>query len=112
MLTASQKRLLIANSIISALGIAVFAAVVVKAEGHEWFPARCCSGFDCKVVEQSQVQTTARGFVIPGNPEIVPYNSPKIRQTPPEGNGAYALCTKGGKPDGEVICLYIPTWGS
>lgn len=79
---------------------------------HEWFPADCCSGFDCRVVPADHVKTTARGFVIPGNPEVVPYNSPKIRQTPPEGEGAYAVCTKGGAVDGAVICLYIPTWGS
>jgi len=79
---------------------------------HDWFPANCCSGHDCKVIEQSQVQTTAQGFQIPGNPEIVPYSSPKIKQTPPEGDGNFALCTEDGKPDGAVICLYIPTWGS
>jgi hypothetical protein len=79
---------------------------------HDWFPPNCCSGHDCKVIAPDKVQTTRQGFVIPGNPEIVPYSSPKIRQTPPEGDGNFALCTKGGKPEGEVICLYIPTWGS
>jgi hypothetical protein len=83
-----------------------------KADAHEWFPPSCCSGHDCKVIKPDDVKTTKRGFEIPGNPEVVPYSSPKIRHTPPEGEGNYALCTKGGKPDGEVICLYIPTWGT
>jgi hypothetical protein len=83
-----------------------------EARAHDWFPPNCCSGFDCKVIPQSQVKASKNGFVIPGNPEVVPYSSPKIRQTPPEGDGNFALCTKGGKPDGAVICLYIPTWGS
>ena len=82
------------------------------ARAHDWFPADCCSGFDCKVIPQSQVQASKGGFVIPGNPEVVPYSSPKIRQTPPEGANNFAVCTTGGAPDGAVICLYIPTWGS
>lgn len=97
--------------IVIALGLAAF-AWAQPARAHDWFPPSCCSGFDCKVIKPDKVKTTKQGFVIPGNPEIVPYNSPKIRQTPPEGDGDFALCTKGGKPDGEVICLYIPTWGS
>lgn len=92
--------------------ITIMAAGIVEAWPHDWFPPSCCSGFDCKVIPQSDVRVTAHGFVIPGNPEVVPYNSPKIRQTPPEGDGDFGICTRGGKPDGEVICLYIPTWGS
>jgi hypothetical protein len=92
------------------LGLLIWSAT--KAEAHDWFPANCCSGFDCRVIKQSDVQTTVRGFVLPGNSEVVPYSSPKIKQTPPEGDGDYAACTKGGKPDGAIICLYIPTWGT
>lgn len=92
--------------------LAALAASFQPAHAHEWFPPQCCSGHDCKVIPQSDVQATKHGFVIPGNPEVVPYSSPKIRHTPPEGEGAFALCTRGGKPDGEVICLYVPTWGS
>lgn len=84
----------------------------IEARAHDWFPPNCCSGFDCKVIPQSAVKASKGGFVLPGNPEVVPYNSPKIRQTPPEGEGNFALCTRGGAPDGEVICLYIPTWDS
>lgn len=91
---------------------AAYVAYTSEAWPHDWFPPDCCSGFDCREIAPEQVQTTKQGFLLPGNPEIVPYSSPKIRQTPPEGDGAYGLCTKGGKPDGDVLCLYIPTWGS
>jgi hypothetical protein len=104
------KRLLAMVALAAAL--AVYLWFLWPAGAHDWFPANCCSGFDCKVIAADQVQTTRQGFAIPGNPEIVPYSSSKIRQTPPEGEGNYALCTTGGRPDGAVICLYIPTWGS
>lgn len=78
---------------------------------HDWFPTSCCNGGDCRVITADRVLTTKNGFVFPGNPEVVPYSSPKIRQTPPDGDGAYAICTKGGEPDTEIICLYIPNWG-
>lgn len=102
--------------VIMGLAAAVFVAACLllarPAYAHDWFPSNCCSGFDCRVIKPTDVHTTSRGFLIPGNPEIVPYSSSKIKQTPPEGEGNYALCTKGGKADGAVICLYIPTWGS
>ena len=90
----------------------LFFALCWPAWSHDWFPATCCNGGDCKVIKQSQVQATKNGFVFPGNPEVVPYSSPKIRHTPPEGDGAFAICTKGGVPDAPIICLYIPTWNS
>lgn len=102
-----------ARAMLAASVLAFFAVTAPEpAKAHDWFPYSCCSGFDCRIIPADHVKTTAKGFLIPGNPEIVPYNSPKIRQTPPEGEGAFALCTKGGTVDGEVICLYIPTWGS
>lgn len=98
----------------TAVGLAiamVWVASVSPALPHDWFPAQCCNGGDCNIITAKQVQTTKNGFVFPGNPEVVPYSSPKIRQTPPEGDGAYAICTEGGKPAAPIICLYIPTWG-
>ena len=88
------------------------ALCVSTAWGHEWWPPQCCNGGDCRVIDQSDVTMTSEGFQFPGNPETVPYNSPKIRQTPPEGNGVFGLCTQGGKTETPVICVYIPTWGS
>lgn len=97
--------------LLAALAFVLF-VVCGGARAHDWFPANCCSGHGCRVIAADQVQTTRQGFAIPGNPEVVPYSSPKIRQTPPEGDGRYAVCTKGGEAAGAVICLYIPTWGS
>lgn len=79
---------------------------------HEWFPAECCNDGDCDVIPQSMPQMTREGMRFPNNPEVVPYNSPKIRQTPPEGDGAFALCTEGGVEGAPIICVYVPTWGS
>lgn len=90
---------------------ALILGAMQPAHAHDWFPARCCNGGDCRVITSDQVHTTKQGFVFPGNPEVVPYSSAKIKQTPPEGEGAYAICTKGGVADAPIICLYIPTWG-
>lgn len=79
---------------------------------HDWFPPNCCSGADCRVITPDHVKLSKQGFVIPGNPEVVPYSSPKIKRTPPEGEGNFAICTKGGAVDGAVICLYIPDWNT
>ncbi len=97
---------------LAAMAVCFYLALVDHARAHSWFPASCCNGGDCRVITADQVQTTKQGFVFPGNPEVVPYSSPKIRQTPPEGDNAYAICTRGGVLEAPIICLYIPTWGS
>lgn len=86
--------------------------MVGQSWAHDWYPPNCCSGMDCAPIPMDDVRLTPEGFVIPGNPEVVPYSSPKIRQTPPEGGNQYHLCSRAGKRDGEVLCLYIPNWGS
>ncbi|MCV0395447.1 MAG: hypothetical protein K5872_22125 [Rhizobiaceae bacterium] len=92
--------------------VGAMALGVTEARPHEWYPPNCCSGFDCRPIEMESVRITPEGFVIPGNPEVVPYTSKKIRQTPPEGQGRYHVCTRGGKSEGAIICLYIPNWGT
>lgn len=95
------------------LALFMMAAFYTKAaQAHDWYPPNCCSGTDCAPIPMDDVRITPDGFVIPGNPEVVPYSSPKIRQTPPEGGQKYHLCSRGGKRDGEVLCLYIPNWGT
>lgn len=106
------KAMAVGATIAAAAVVLAMVAGVGPARAHEWYPPNCCSGFDCAPIEMDDVQLTPEGFVIPGNPEVVPYSSPKVKRTPPEGGNRYHLCTRAGKRDGEVICLYIPNWGS
>lgn len=82
------------------------------AEAHDWFSLQCCSGMDCREIPASAVTAAKGGYRIDGNPHVVPYSSPRVKQSPPQAGGAYGLCTVGGKPDGAVICLYVPGMGS
>lgn len=104
---------LIGSAVIIALGLlAWWFFGPTEAKAHNWFPAQCCNGGDCRVITQEQVMMTRKGILFPGNPEYVPYDSPKIKETPPEGEGAYAICTRGGVQSAPIICVYIPTWGT
>ena len=74
-----------------------------------WFGNECCNNFDCQIIPASIVKATPEGYVIEGRPnEIIPYDSKMIKNTPEKGGGRYAICTRGGKFDAKLICLYIP----
>lgn len=80
--------------------------------GHDWYPPNCCSGHDCRPIEQDNVTATPDGFFVKESRETIGYADPRIRKTPPEGGSKYHRCSVGGKPEAETICLYIPNWGS
>lgn len=82
------------------------------ARGHDWYPPRCCSGFDCRPIEMEDVELRPEGFFIPESGETIPYADPRIRRTPPEGGPLYHRCSRGGVPEGQTICLYIPNWAT
>lgn len=92
--------------------IFAFLCVMKAANAHDWYPYNCCSGHDCRPIEQDDVALTSAGFFVKESGETIPFNDPRIRRTPPEGGSKYHRCSKGGKPEGETICLYIPDWGS
>lgn len=81
-------------------------------QAHSWYPPRCCSGHDCRPIHPDDVTLTKEGYLIRENGQIIPYDSPKVMRTPPEGGGRYHRCSVGGTPGGSTICLFIPYWGS
>lgn len=91
---------------------AIAIAAIGRARAHDWYPYNCCSGADCRAIGSDIITTTPEGFFIKESGETLPYNSEKIRKTPPEGGGLYHRCSRDGKPEGETICLYIPNWGT
>jgi hypothetical protein len=101
-------RHLIATLLLCALSACVTSPVLA----HDWYPYNCCSGHDCRPIEQSDVDATPDGFFIKESRETIAYSDPRIRKTPPEGDAKYHRCSVGGRPESETICLYIPNWGS
>jgi hypothetical protein len=68
----------------------------------------CCHLLDCRPIHQSDIEETAQGYVIKITGEVIPYGDRKIKQSKDED---FHHCTRGGKPEGETICLYVPNRG-
>lgn len=101
-----------AMTALGAAALLLLLKLCAPAFGHSWYPGQCCSGFDCRPIDGREVDTREGGFYIHESRELIPYSDPRIRKTPPEGDDLFHRCSKGGKPDGETICLYIPNWGA
>lgn len=63
----------------------------------------CCSLMDCRPVSDDEIAETPDGYLVKASGTLIPYNSKKLKDSKDQ---FYHLCTRGGKPDGEVICLY------
>lgn len=79
------------------------------------YDAGCCSGLDCREIggptsnKDLKVNEVPGGFQISTTSEIIPWNSPKIRQSKDDG---YHWCSTGaGSDTGNTICLYVPDRG-
>jgi hypothetical protein len=68
----------------------------------------CCNLMDCRQVAHAAVEESPQGYVIKATGEVIPYSSKKIKQSKDE---FFHWCSKGGKPDAETICLYVPNRG-
>jgi len=86
----------------------VFVISMTAANAHSWFPNACCHGRDCRHAEPGEVVPTADGWLIPLTGELLPYDSPKVRKTPPEGAGEIYRCTHKQDPALPTICLFVP----
>lgn len=93
-------------------------ALGARTWGHQapsgWtYPNECCSGHDdCAEIPASAVRGLADGWHVdlPANVHprgypvraVYPYGDGKIRRS---GDGQFHLCIR---PNGEVLCLYVP----
>lgn len=68
----------------------------------------CCNLMDCREVGENVIEETPQGYVYKVTGELIPYGDKKIKQSKDE---YYHLCTKGGKDDTAIICLYTPNRG-
>lgn len=98
-----------------AAGVLLFA--VVFASSHEattvsgrplgWsYPFSCCSGYDCRPVED--VKETATGYVVRTGEVIAYQGDVRLKDSP---DGMFHWCSVAGAEDGRTICLYAPPRG-
>lgn len=101
------------------LGVAGAMLAVSEAYPHQATPTasqplgwaygwECCNLMDCREVPDSAVEEGPKGYVIKATGEVIPYSDKKIKQSKDE---RFHWCSKGGKPDTDTICLYVPNRG-
>lgn len=92
--------------------------VVLQAAAHSFYEPRCCSGVDCYRLPVGAVRVTPQGYLVSipgGKVHLVGPRDPRVRMIP-EGASAedaqyFHACTVGGRPDGMLLCLYVPSGG-
>lgn len=84
-------------------------AIPTAAKPQGWsYPLACCSGYDCREVAQSEIRERPEGYVIATTGEVIPMTDSKVKMSP---DGAFHWCSKGGRDDGDTICLFVPPRG-
>lgn len=83
---------------------------ILPASSHDaesgWsYPLQCCSGYDCREVEDSAILEGPQGYVIKITGEVIPMMSRKVKPSP---DGVYHWCSVAGRDDGDTICLFVP----
>src|SRR3712207_3321114 len=96
----------------SLLFVAVSTAMVGAATAHDWYPARCCGGYDCRIVPATSVTAVQGGWLIGETGEVFPYG--KEDYSP---DGQFHCCENRGKPklsNGQypTRCLFVPDMGA
>lgn len=69
------------------------------------YPVSCCSGYDCREVEEAEIIEGPQGYVIKTTGEVIPMSDRKVRQSP---DGQFHWCSIAGRADGRTICLFVP----
>lgn len=97
--------------VLTALSLVTFITVMMKdVRAHDapsgWtYPVSCCSDYDCREVDDTDVIEGPDGYVIRATGELIPMTSTKVRSSP---DGAFHWCSVAGKDDGATICLFVP----
>ena len=96
-------------------GAAVILLLPQPARGHQAKPVagtplwnygvECCSNKDCREASNDEVGETPQGYLIRASNTLIPYNDRRVKQS---GDEFFHICTVGGKPDGRVLCVYVP----
>jgi len=81
-------------------------AIPTAAMPQGWtYPFSCCSGYDCREIDQSRVKETRSGYQMPTG-EVIPYSGDVRLKDSPDGQMHW--CTVAGADDSRTICLFAP----
>jgi hypothetical protein len=69
------------------------------------YPVSCCSGYDCREVQDAEIIEAPQGYVIKTTGEVIPMTDRKVKTSP---DGQFHWCSIAGKADGKTICLFVP----
>lgn len=105
----SHRLVLAALALLMALALVFVPAPVLS---HSWYPMSCCSDKDCFEVGPADVTATAEGWRIESSGEVIPFDDPRIRMTPPEGGQVFHVCHIAGDPTARALCLFVPEFGA
>lgn len=89
------------NGSLSAYGAAwaiAFWLLTSPASAHQWYPAECCSGQDCREAEKGEILSAPDGYLIMGR-WFRPHAA--VRPSP---DGKFHLCF----PSGRLGCVFGP----
>ena len=92
------------SAILAALVATSLAFGARMAWSHSWYPMECCSGVDCRPVDQREIGESGADYTYKG------LRFPKA-QSKPSPDHQYHICTPVfmGKP--YIRCLYRPSPG-
>lgn len=69
------------------------------------YPFACCSGLDCRQVDEKAVLEHDGGYTIRATGEFIHSTDHRIKPSP---DGLYHWCSVGGADDSGTICLFVP----
>lgn len=99
-------------AVLIVISIAGVLARMAAASAHDWYPADCCSGCDCRPVAAEDVRVTAGGWLVEATGEVIGFADAKLK---PSRGGGFHRCSpafcKAGAGD-RTICLFTPGMGS
>lgn len=89
--------------IILALAIVASSTLAIA---HSWYDYDCCHDRDCWPLPAFSVEATSQGWKILETGETIPFSQARKSK-----DDDFHICRRGGKKDGEIICLYAPPMG-
>lgn len=81
-------------------------ALPTAAQPQGWsYPFSCCSGYDCRAVDQDAIDEKPQGYVIKATGEVVGYSDARLKNSPDQD---FHWCSVAGADDSRTICLFVP----
>ena len=88
---------------------------IVEADAHDaiptaaapqgWsYPYACCSGYDCREVDDAKITEGPTGYTVPSG-EVIAMTDKRIKESP---DGLFHWCSVKGKDDSKTLCLFVP----